>query len=335
MTLARVAGNRVCLVFLVLTVAVGCSNSGTPVVPIRTPASAAPTMTPSTAPSATPTIKPSPTPSATPTITPSPAPSATSTGVVYVALPDASSLLVYAPDSSGTLPQEPTATISGSNTGLVIPFGVAVDANGKIYVANAACCGSGGSVSVYAANPSGALNEAPLATITGSNTGLDIPVNIAVDAHGTIYVLNLRGGGGSGSVTVYAANPSGTLNEAPLATIAGSSTGIEYPFGLAVDASGKIYVANDAPLQGSVDSQSITVYAANPSGTLNERRLRRLRATLQNSTAPTGSPLTVAAGSTYRTTATSAASGASPSTRRIPAGRSTNCRSRQTPGVTP
>jgi len=57
------------------------------------------------------------------------------------------------------------------------PEGVAVDASGKIYVANA---GRGSSITVYAANPSGTLNEAPLATITGTNTGLNVASGIAV-----------------------------------------------------------------------------------------------------------------------------------------------------------
>jgi hypothetical protein len=111
----------------------------------------------------------------------------------------------------------------------------------------------------------GTLNQAPLATIAGQNTGLNIPTGIAVDASGNIYVANPGNAAGGGSVTVYAANPSGTLNEAPLATISGGSTGVASPKGVAVAADGKIYVAN-----AFFNPPSVTVYAANPSGTVNE-----------------------------------------------------------------
>jgi hypothetical protein len=39
------------------------------------------------------------------------------------------------------------------------------------------CRHAGASITVYAAGPSGTLNEAPIATITGSNTGLSSPPN--------------------------------------------------------------------------------------------------------------------------------------------------------------
>ena len=80
-------------------------------------------------------------------------------------------------------------------------------------------------VTVYAANPSGTLNEAPLATISGSNTGINAPDGVTLDAAGKIYVANF----GNNTITVYAANPSGTLNIAPLATIGGGSTALSGP----------------------------------------------------------------------------------------------------------
>ena len=58
---------------------------------------------------------------------------------------------------------------------------------------------------MYPPNPSGTVNEAPLATIGGSNTGLSDPIGVAFDASGKIYVTNYVGN----SITVYAANPSG------------------------------------------------------------------------------------------------------------------------------
>jgi sugar lactone lactonase YvrE len=220
-----------------------------------------------------------------------------SKGKIYVANSDANaagappSITVYAANPSATdslgnpsptLNEAPLATITGSNTGLAEPTGVAVDAAGRIYVTNAVGGAGNGSITVYAANPSGTLNEAPLATIYGIFIGLNNPSGVALDASGKIYVANnaLAGSGGIPSITVYAANPSGTLVEAPLATIAGGATGLAGADNLGLDASGKIYVA--------VPNNSITVYAANPSGTLNEAPLATIIGSNTQLTEPFG-----------------------------------------------
>jgi DNA-binding beta-propeller fold protein YncE len=65
-------------------------------------------------------------------------------------------------------------------------YGLARDASGRTYVANH----GNNTVTVYAANANG--NVPPLAVIGGSNTGLDQPGGIALDATGKIYVLNSR-----------------------------------------------------------------------------------------------------------------------------------------------
>ncbi len=157
-------------------------------------------------------------------------------GKIYVA-DDTGSILVFPADPSGTLNEAPLATITGSYTRLGSPRGIAVDARGTIYVLNSYYVLFSESINVYAANPSGTLNEAPLATITGTNTGLQQPndwVNrsssIAVDASGNIYVLETI----RGDIIVYAANPSGTLNEAPLATMTDSVEGLTYVDGIVV-----------------------------------------------------------------------------------------------------
>lgn len=70
-------------------------------------------------------------------------------------------------------------------------------------------------------------------------------------ANDVVYVANQT----SSTVTLYAANPSGTLNEAPLATLIG--TGLSGPYSARVDSGGKIYVTN-------YNSNTITVYPPNP-----------------------------------------------------------------------
>ena len=260
-------------------------------------------------------------------------------GQIYVTNSITNSILVYAPSPNGTLNEAPIATIAGNNTGLQSPQGIAVDASGRIYVANdvpnsglqggdPGILIAGGYITVYAANPHGVLNEAPLATLTPAvaTSGVlpGFPAAVAIDASGKIYLATGDfGAGGGGTVAVYAANPSGTftgtplgtvntvgfsftgvavdaatkiyaaspfaqanappsitvwanptgtVNATPLATIAGSNTGLDAPFGVALDTSGKIYVANIS--QNS--TPSITVYAANPSGTLNVAPLAKI-----------------------------------------------------------
>ena len=129
----------------------------------------------------------------------------------------------------------PTATISGSNTGLRNPYGIAVDSSG-IYVADE----NAESVFVYSplGSSTGLLNEAPISgTIsTTLTTGLAGPVGMALDTVGNIYVAGNDFNGVPG-VFVYAAGSN--ANAAPIATISGLSTGLVAPAGIALDSSGK------------------------------------------------------------------------------------------------
>jgi hypothetical protein len=261
-------------------------------------------------------------------------------GQIYVTNSVTNSVLVYAPSPTGTLNEAPVATIAGSNTGLQSPQGIAVDASGRIYVANdvpnsglqggdPGILIAGGYITVYAANPHGVLNETPIATLTpavSSTAGVlpGFPAAVSIDANGKIYLASGDfGAGGGGTVAVYAANPSGTFTGAPLGTvntvgfsftgvavdaatkiytanpfaqanappsitvwanptgtvtgaplaeITGSNTGLDAPYGVALDASGKIYAAN----LSQSSTPSITVYAANPSGTINTAPLAKI-----------------------------------------------------------
>src|SRR5207245_6458234 len=113
----------------------------------------------------------------------------------------------------------------------------------------------GSSITVYAPGASG--NASPSTTIAGSNTGLSWPWGIARDAVGNLYVVNSWSSSGSTSITVYAPGASG--NATPSATITGNNTGLSSPHGIALDAAGRLYVANGG-------SNTITVYAARATG---------------------------------------------------------------------
>ncbi len=198
-----------------------------------------------------------------------------SLGYMYVTDNEGEAISVFAPGSNGHA--SPIAVINGSNTGLFMPSGIVVGITGKIYVADY------GTSSILVFPPlgdsTGNLNEAPVATISGSNTGLSSPSAIALDAGGNIYVTSIF----TTSVTIFPpiGSTTGNLNESPTATIvgpngAGNLTGLGAPLGIAVDVSGKIYVANS----GSSEN-SITVYPAlgTSVGKLNEAPIATIAGT--------------------------------------------------------
>ena len=171
------------------------------------------------------------------------------TSLVYVTNPALNVVTAYSQGGSGNI--APFAALSGSNTKLSEPFGVAIgSSNLKIYVANRL----NNTVSVFPAGASG--NMAPAALIT---CHLSSPIAIAADAFGNVYVANYTGN----SVVVFAASANGCAT--PIQTIAGSNTGLSHPIGIAVRDS-KIFVAN----QGT---WSVTVFHISDSGNVTPRQL--------------------------------------------------------------
>ena len=129
--------------------------------------------------------------------------------------------------STGTLNEAPTATITGVDTGLINPYGIALDSSANIYVADDGAT----SVFVYSAGSTG--DAAPIAIISGGDTGLSDPYGIALDSAGNIYVADNSAAsvfvypplGGSG----WVAGPPATYSVAPIASIAGSNTRLSGP----------------------------------------------------------------------------------------------------------
>jgi sugar lactone lactonase YvrE len=136
------------------------------------------------------------------------------------------SVTVYAPGATGNV--APIQTISGSNTGIDNPNAVAVDSKGRIYVSStppgstAGCC-----ITIYAKNANG--NVAPIRSIGGSNTQIDLPYGIAVDSQDNIYVSQAK----TNSITVYGKGATG--NVAPIRVISGPKTKLNVPSGLVVN----------------------------------------------------------------------------------------------------
>src|SRR5208283_2542943 len=161
---------------------------------------------------------------------------------------------IFAAGSNGAA--SPTTVISGPHTGLQSPIAIALDSSGFIYVAE-----QSGFIAVFRKGSTG--DAAPIATIGGSNTGLNLPVGIALDENANIYVANHNPFMNQlFSVAVYPAGSNG--NVAPSSMIGGNMKGLLYPTGIALDANGNIYVANDGSAGGGSDS--ITVYPAGSDG---------------------------------------------------------------------
>jgi hypothetical protein len=148
----------------------------------------------------------------------------------------------------------PSATISGSSTGLNVPDAIALDSIGNIYVANNGI----GTVTVYPPGSNG--NVVPSSVIQGYDTGLNAPVGIALDSNRKLYVLN--DSNGVFSITAYPAGSDGDVT--PTATISGATTELASSAAIAVDSTGKIYVTNEQSQLGGLDS--ITVYASGSNG---------------------------------------------------------------------
>ena len=176
---------------------------------------------------------------------------ADSSGNIYVAnytsASDSDGSITIYP-AGGNNDQIPSVTISGSNTKLHNPIGIALDSSGNIYVADNS---GSGSVTVYPAGSSG--NAAPSVTITGTNTGLSAAHYIALDSSGKMYVTD----GSGDTVNIFSAGATG--NVAPIATISGPDTGLQGADGIAVDSSGNIYVVNN-------NGDSVTVYPPDSNG---------------------------------------------------------------------
>ena len=191
------------------------------------------------------------------------------TGTIGQHCSEVGSITIYPPlgSNTGTIDQMPTVTIAGPDTGLDRPQSIAVDSGGRIYVPNPNGGPSAiGSIMVFApiGSSTEALDETPIATITGSETGLSTPQFLGLDAGGNIYVSNFDGP----AITVYppVGSSTGILNSMPTQTLSGPLTNLSEPQGIAIDRTGDILVAN---LSGGPSSAgSVTVYAAGVTGNI-------------------------------------------------------------------
>jgi outer membrane protein OmpA-like peptidoglycan-associated protein/sugar lactone lactonase YvrE len=212
-----------------------------------------------------------------------------SAAVAAAAAVMATSALVFAPPAGATPPSPTLAVFAGTGTygaptpgpatsaNLGTPTGVAADASGNVYLTDQANnevdkVSAAGTLSVVAGNGSmGAPTPGP-----ATSSRLKNPTGVAVDASGNLYIAD------EGNQRVEKVDTSGTLSViagtgsmgAPTPGTATSSQ-LRFPFAVAVDASGNVYIA---------DEGNSVVEKVTPSGTLS------LFAGTGSSGAPTAGP---------------------------------------------
>jgi hypothetical protein len=179
--------------------------------------------------------------------------------------------------------------IAGTNTGLNIPVGVAVDSNQNIYVSNSA----GKSVTVYAApsptpTPSTSPSPTPTPTASGSpsptpsptpfsnnatpvttitSSAFTSPQGIALDGAGNLYVADA--GSSTAAPKVYVFNApfaAGTISLTPSRTIVSQNPAFVDPTDVKVDSSGGIYVIDAG--SGPTSNGKLLIFPANANGTV-------------------------------------------------------------------
>jgi sugar lactone lactonase YvrE len=176
---------------------------------------------------------------------------------------------VYAADAAGDT--APIRTISGWNTRLRQPAGIAVADDGTIYVVNLSTyINDYGSVQGYAAETS--ANDRFSRTLIGRATGLASPQGLALDRADTLYVAN----GLLQRITVYPPKAKGET--IPLRTLEGRNTELVSASAVALDAAGDLYVADRVYASGlnayGPDLGAVRIYHPGASG--NEAPVRTI-----------------------------------------------------------
>jgi hypothetical protein len=168
-----------------------------------------------------------------------------STQLIYASVPDQHAVMIFpvAADAAAT----PIATIQEPKED--IPIDVGKDLLAEVSVAN-----QNGNVKVYVEHN----GEYQLVRhIEGAHTKLQHLNAMAVDQGGGLYIADAGSGHGDASIVVFAANLTG--NVLPDHIISGPHTGVTTPTGIAIDATGRTFVADH-------DSGKILIFDANTHG---------------------------------------------------------------------
>jgi hypothetical protein len=171
-------------------------------------------------------------------------------------------LLSVPANSKGTV--TPATLIAGTSADLAYNYFVAIDASDRLWATNCLnLAGSSGPVVAFQGADSG--NVAPAISIGGNNTGLSgCQTGIFVDGAGNVYVGDIANTATypGGHIAIFGSGQQG--NVAPARSIAGANAGFHSPTGVALDGSGKVYVADSG--LGYHYSGDVRVFASGANG---------------------------------------------------------------------
>ncbi len=153
---------------------------------------------------------------------------------LYVANQGANSIVIFPAASTANANAAPIAIIAGSNTGLSLPIGIALDNTRDIlYVANGTSILVFGNVSTMVGN----VNTAPAQSFI---TGLTIKGIAVDDTNNILYVADAV----DNQVAIYqSANAQSGVGFAN-GTIVGADTTLNQPSGIAIDSAGRLIVSS-------------------------------------------------------------------------------------------
>jgi Fibronectin type III domain/NHL repeat len=179
-----------------------------------------------------------------------------SDGLVWVTNPTSNLVEAFSADSGGDV--FPAETISGPKTLLDHPVAVAANEFGGLWVANHPATGL-----PSLENFDGVGNLAPEARVHSANSGLQSPTALIPSDFFSIVVTDSA----TDTVSEFEPLPGLPGADRPVMRIRGAATGLDQPDGIAIDAIGRLVVAN-------AGSNSLEVFGPNASG--NAKPLRSI-----------------------------------------------------------
>jgi sugar lactone lactonase YvrE len=158
------------------------------------------------------------------------------TGGVWVANFGAATLIQY------TAAQLASSTSAAAATAVATPSAqnnqVAFDANGNVWVAN----GNNAIFEFTASQLATSGNPTPAVTLAATGSSLSIPINPTFDASGNLWVSNVT----NNTVVEFTASQlASSGNPVPAVVLGASSGSLSGPYGMAFDANGNLWVANN------------------------------------------------------------------------------------------